>query len=47
MTPERWGRIEELYHAALERPEEQRAGFLDEACGGDQELRGEVESLLR
>jgi len=47
MTPERWRRVEELYHAALERPQEQRAAFLDEACGDDQELRHEVESLLR
>jgi len=46
MTPERWRQTEQLYHAALERPPEERAPFLDEACVGDEELRREVESLL-
>ncbi|HLW80138.1 MAG TPA: serine/threonine-protein kinase, partial [Terriglobia bacterium] len=46
MEPERWRRIEELYHAALEREEGERAAFLAEACTGDEALRGEVESLL-
>ena len=27
-------------------PSEERAAFLDEACGGDDELRREVDSLL-
>ena len=46
MKPERWRRIEELYHAALEREEGERAAFLAEACAGDEALRHEVESLL-
>lgn len=46
MTPERWTQIEQIYHAALECEAEQRAGFLDKACGVDQALRREVESLL-
>lgn len=46
MTPERWRRIEALYHAALMRPERERAAFLDTACDGDEALRHEVESLL-
>jgi len=46
MNPEGWQRIEELYHAALEREESQRPGFLEQACGGDEALRREVESLL-
>src|SRR5262245_52834800 len=46
-TPELWGRVEELYHAALERAEPEREAFLAEACAGDQALRREVESLLR
>src|SRR5260370_23199309 len=37
---------EDLYHAALERPANQRAAFLLEATGGDDALRQEVESLL-
>jgi eukaryotic-like serine/threonine-protein kinase len=43
---ERWRKIEELYHSALEREGSDRAAFLDEACAGDETLRGEVESLL-
>ncbi len=41
----RWLRIESLFYAALEL-QDGRAAFLDEACGGDDELRREVESLL-
>ena len=46
MTPERWQRIEELYHAAYARPPGERAAFLEDACRGDDALRREVESLL-
>jgi Tol biopolymer transport system component len=46
MEPERWWRIEQLFHAALEREESQRAAFLAAACQGDEGLRREVESLL-
>src|ERR1043165_5151606 len=47
MTPERWRRIEDLYHAAAARPSPERASFLDEACGAETELRAYVESLLQ
>ena len=46
MTRPAWPRVEELYHAALERPAAEREAFLDGACGGDEELRREVRSLL-
>jgi serine/threonine protein kinase/Flp pilus assembly protein TadD len=46
MSDDRWPRIEELYHAALELPPEQRAAFLEDASGGDSDLLREVESLL-
>ncbi|MGH9146406.1 MAG: hypothetical protein ACRD1Q_06835, partial [Vicinamibacterales bacterium] len=46
MTPDRWQRIEELYHVALSREAQDRAAFLTNACNGDEELRREVESLL-
>ena len=46
MKPERWQQIDSLLDAALERPPEQRAAFLDHACAGDSALRKEVESLL-
>ena len=45
-TPDRWQRIEALYHDALERDPAVRAVFLDGACGQDADLRREVESLL-
>lgn len=46
MTPERYQLIEELYYAALEHSPAERVAFLDQACGGDEALRKEVESLL-
>jgi serine/threonine protein kinase/Flp pilus assembly protein TadD len=46
MTPERWQKVEQVYHAALERAENQRAAYLREACAGDDALWHEVESLL-
>ena len=46
MTPERWKRIEELYHSALARESGERAAYLAEACAGDEDLRREVKSLL-
>ncbi len=46
MTPERWRRVDELFHSALERDGAARAAFLAEACAGDEALRGEVERLL-
>ncbi len=47
MTPERWKRVEELYHAARDQPPGERAAFLAEACPDDQALRRDVESLLK
>src|SRR5215475_6494571 len=47
MTPEQYRRIGELYHAAMELEPEARVDFLAGACGSDDELRREVESLLR
>lgn len=46
MTPARWGRIKEIFGAARERPESQRAAFLDSAYNGDVSLRAEVAALL-
>jgi serine/threonine protein kinase/tetratricopeptide (TPR) repeat protein len=44
--PDRSHQIEDLYHAALGRPANQRQAFLLEATAGDDVLRHEVESLL-
>lgn len=46
MQPERWHKIEQLLRAALEHEESERAGFVKEACTGDEALRRQVESLL-
>jgi serine/threonine protein kinase/tetratricopeptide (TPR) repeat protein len=46
MKPERWQRIEELYHSATTLPGHERVPFLARACGQDQGLLDEVQSLL-
>ena len=46
MTRERWQRIDQLFHAVLERDPSEQEAFLDEACGGDGDLRHEVATLL-
>jgi len=45
-TAERWRRIEELFHAALDYDLQAREEFLQQACAGDAELLKEVQSLL-
>jgi eukaryotic-like serine/threonine-protein kinase len=39
-------KIEELYHQALAKPKEERTTFLVEACGGDETLHRELQSML-
>src|SRR5438552_207107 len=46
METERWRQTSRLYHAALLKAAPDRAAFVREACGGDDVLRREVESLL-
>ena len=46
MIVERWRQIESIFHAAHEKTAQERSRFLDEACGSDETLRCEVESLL-
>jgi serine/threonine protein kinase/formylglycine-generating enzyme required for sulfatase activity len=43
---DRWRRLEDLFHAALEREPDARATFLEAHCGDDPELRAEIEALL-
>jgi TolB-like protein/tetratricopeptide (TPR) repeat protein len=47
MTPERYRKIGELFHATLELEAEERDAFLERECAGDAELRREVASLIR
>lgn len=46
MNPDRWRKIQDLFHAAEEVEPQRRAGFLEEACGGDLSLKAQVETLL-
>ena len=47
MTAERWRQIEEAYHLALEYPPQKRGAFIAQACKGDEDLRKEIEDLVR
>ncbi|MDP9100058.1 MAG: serine/threonine protein kinase, partial [Verrucomicrobiota bacterium] len=42
----RWGRVKELFEAAVDLAPRERATLLDNECGDDDELRSEIESLL-
>jgi serine/threonine protein kinase/Tfp pilus assembly protein PilF len=46
MTPERWQRIRELFHATVERNADERAAYLARACAADPSLRADVEKLI-
>jgi hypothetical protein len=46
MLAQRWREIEALYHSACVLNLQERRAFLDDACGSDEALRHEVESLL-
>lgn len=46
MTSERWQQIEHAFHQARAAGPAERAAFLDSSCGGDVELKREVEQLL-
>jgi serine/threonine protein kinase/TolB-like protein len=45
-SPERWQRVQALFYQAMELPVDQRWQFLEHECGGDAQLRQELESLL-
>lgn len=46
MEAERWQRVQDIFDQALEFRDDERAAFLDGACGSDGELRQEVEDML-
>jgi serine/threonine-protein kinase len=46
MHPERWQQIDQLFHLALAQEPNRRAGFLAQACAGDDSLRSQVEALI-
>ncbi len=46
MRADLWKKIEELYHAVLAQPPEERAAFLAQASPDDPQVRAEVQALL-
>jgi len=46
MDYNRWKQIESVLQSALDRPPEERQGFVHRACAGDRALEAEVCSLL-
>ncbi len=46
MQDDRWQRIDELFHTALQVAGESRAAYLESTCSGDVDLRLELERLL-
>src|ERR1700722_19594396 len=46
MKPERWSKIESIFHKAVQAEESRRGSVIEESCAGDEALRREVESLL-
>src|SRR5882724_7882718 len=46
MTPERWQKVKEIFDSASQVELAKRSAFLSSACGGDDDLRKEVETLI-
>lgn len=47
MVSQRWKSLNKLLESVLERPEEKRDAYLEEACAGNLPLRKQIEELLR
>jgi hypothetical protein len=45
--PDRWRDVERIFEAVVGHPDHERSALLDARCGGDGELRRQVEALLR
>lgn len=46
MDPERWHRVSDVFHRALDQDLADRDAFLNDVCGDDPDLRAEVDSLI-
>lgn len=46
MNADRWQQIENVLHAALDRPPLERALFIEDVCAGDEELKTEATTLI-
>ena len=47
MRPERWKLVEQILEAALEKAPDARSAYIAQACRGDEDLRREVETLIK
>jgi Tfp pilus assembly protein PilF len=47
LTPQRWRRINEIFHLAREKAAGDVESYVREVCAGDDEMRSEVEDMLR
>ena len=46
MKTERFEQVDRIFQAAVEREPAERQAYIDEACGGDAELRSRVQALI-
>ena len=46
MADERWNRVWDIFHDALDRQQDERNTFIQSICGDDDELRREIEELI-
>ena len=46
MTPELWQRLKPLFYAALKEEPQERAAFVERACGDDRELKTQLQRLI-
>src|SRR5579862_5389686 len=46
-TSDFWHRLDDLFNQAMDMHPTERGRFIDQACGNDEALRAELESLLR
>src|SRR5213083_2962616 len=46
LTEERWRRLEALFHAARELPDDARPSFVERETAGDPDLRNQLEEML-
>jgi serine/threonine protein kinase/tetratricopeptide (TPR) repeat protein len=46
MNPARWQHVKQVLNGALALKDVEQPAYLDQACGGDSDLRNEVETLL-
>jgi eukaryotic-like serine/threonine-protein kinase len=47
MNNDRWTRIKQIFLDVCEQPPDKRGAFLNDACGDDEQIRREVDELLR